>query len=238
MLHEKQLLNELGFLKQRIEKLKAVNKEALNIENEKVNQLQSNLEIAQQRVDALEIKAGIAGVVQRVAVEIGQAVDAGQEVALIGSVDHLNAEVKVPQSKAELIRVGQKVLIDTRSTTMEGTVARIDPVVTENTVLVEVALPGDLPDSVRPQLSIDGKIIIDVLHDTLYVKRPSNVKANTYKNIFVLNEGGNEAELVAMQFGQEAGMFIQVTSGVPEQSKLVLNDLSRVGDKITRLAVN
>ena len=226
LVQEAQLKKRLKIHKQRTAALVLVNQEAIKIQLEQIKQQQGQLDIAQNRLDRLSVKAGFDGVLQRLSVELGQSLAAGQEIALIGSVQDLIALVRVPQSKAQQIFIGQKTIIDTRRDKIIGTVSRIDPVVVENTVEVEIALPEQLPASARPQLSVDAVIITDVLPNITYMERPVNGKANSSSSLFRLDESKNTAMRIDVKFGKEAGRYIEIIEGGKVNDTFIVSDLS------------
>jgi len=228
VVQEAQLKKRIDIHQQRTEALKLVNQEAIKIQLEQIKQQQGQLDIAQNRLDRLTVKAGFDGVLQRLSVELGQSLAAGQEVALIGSVEDLIALVRVPQSKAQQIFIGQKAIIDTRRDKIVGTVSRIDPVVVENTVEVEIALPNELPASARPQLSVDAVIITDTLTNITYMERPVNGKANSNVSLFRLDDSNNSALRTQVKFGKEAGRYIEVIEGGTVNDRFIVSDLSQL----------
>ena len=226
IVQEAQLKKRLNIHKQRTAALKLVNEEAINIQNEQIMQQQGQLDIAENRLNRLTVKAGFNGVLQRLSVELGQSLAGGQEIALIGSVQDLIALVRVPQSKAQQIFIGQKAIIDTRRDKIIGTVSRIDPVVVDNTVEVEIALPDQLPASARPQLSVDAIIITDTLANITYMERPVNGKANSTSSLFQLDESNNVAIRTQVKFGKEAGRYIEIIEGAKVNDIFIVSDLS------------
>jgi len=235
LVQEAQLNKRLKIHKQRSEALKLVNQEAINIQLEQIKDQQGELDIAKNRLARLSVKAGFDGVLQRLSVELGQSLAAGQEVALIGSVQDLIALVRVPQSKAQQIFIGQQAIVDTRRDKIVGTVSRIDPVVVDNTVEVEIALPDQLPASARPQLSVDAVIITDILTNITYIERPVNGKANTDSYLFLLDESNNAATKIPVKFGKEAGRYIEITAGGKIGDSFIVSDLSMI--KNSKLSV-
>jgi HlyD family secretion protein len=227
VLDEKQLKQRIAILKQRIDQLKLVHNESVNIQFERVKQQQGRLNNAESRLDKLTVRAGFDGVLQRLSVELGQSLTAGQEVALIGSVTDLIALIRVPQSQAQLITIGKVAIIDTRRDKIEGVVSRIDPIVDNNTVEIEIALPASLPASARPQLSVDGMIVADTLQNVKYIKRPAGAKSNTNASLYRLNTQEN-ATAQDLRFGAQAGQFIQVLSGASVGEQFIISDLSNL----------
>jgi hypothetical protein len=188
-------------------------------------------------LDKLTVRAGFDGVLQRLSVELGQSLAAGQEVALIGSVTDLIALIRVPQSQAQLITIGKVAIIDTRRDKIEGVVTRIDPVVDNNTVEIEIALPASLPASARPQLSVDGIIVADTIQNITYIKRPAGAKSNTSVSLYRLNTQEN-ATSQELRFGVQAGQFIQVLSGASVGEQFIISDLSNLQTTSQAISIN
>ena len=237
VLDEKQLKQRIEILKQRIDQLKLVHDESINIQSERIKQQQGRLSSAKSRLDKLTVRAGFDGVLQRLSVELGQSLTAGQEVALIGSVTDLIALIRVPQSQAQLITIGKMAIIDTRRDKIEGVVSRIDPIVDNNTVEIEIALPASLPASARPQLSVDGTIVADTLQNISYIKRPAGAKSNTNVSLYRLlsQESATSQEL---RFGAQAGQFIQILSGASVGEQFIISDLSNLQTTSQTLNIN
>ena len=226
LLNEKQLQQRIEILTERNAQLSLVHEESVNIQLERIKQQEGRLQIAQSRLDKLTVRAGFDGVLQRLSIELGQSLAAGSEVALIGSVTDLIALIRVPQGQIQQVQIGQKTIIDTRRDKIEGVVSRIAPIVSDNTVEVEIALPSNLPASARPQSSVDGMIIADSLTDVLYLKRPAGTKSNQQLNLYQIQSDNQHAKLNELKFGVQAGQFMQVQSGAKAGDQFIISDLS------------
>ena len=237
VLEERQLAKRIDILKQRIEQLRLVHKESVNIQSERVKQQQGQLNIRQSRLDGLVVKAGFSGVLQRLSVELGQSLGPGQEIALIGSVTDLIALVRVPQSQVQQVSVGQTAIIDTRQDKITGRVARIEPVVQDNTVEVEISLPESLPQSARPQLNVDAVIVADTLKQIFYIKRPANVKAFSEVSLYRLDSDATTAQLRTLKLGRQAGRYIEILSGAKADDVFIISDLPNLKSTASQLTI-
>ncbi|GLS26642.1 efflux RND transporter periplasmic adaptor subunit [Marinibactrum halimedae] len=237
VLEEKQLAKRIDLLQQRIEQLKLVHRESINVQQERIKQQQGQLNIRQARVDALEVKAGISGVLQRLSIELGQSLAAGQEIALIGSVTDLIALIRVPHGQVQQVVVGQSAVIDTRRDKIEGVVTRIDPIVQDNTVEVEIKLPEDLPASARPQLNVDADIIADKLNNIVYIKRPANVKPFSEISLYRLDAETSTANLRTLKLGRQAGRYIEIVSGAEADDVFIISDLPNLKSTVTKINI-
>lgn len=237
VLNEQQLGKRIEILQQRFEQLKLVHKESVNIQQERVKQQQGQLNIRQSRLDRLVVKADFSGVLQRLSVELGQSLAAGQEIALLGSATDLIALIRVPQNQAQEIIVGQTAIIDTRRDKVQGKVSRIDPIVQDNMVEIEISLPESLPASARPQLNVDATIIADTLKQVLYIKRPANVKPYSEVSLYRLSSDASTAELRTLKLGQQAGRYIEVISGAEINDAFIISDLSNLKNTVSQLII-
>lgn len=237
LLNEQQLKKRINILKQRLAQLDLVHQEAVSIGQDRVHQQQGLLDIAQARLDKLTVRAGFDGVLQRLSVELGQSLSAGQEVALIGSVSDLIALIRVPQSQAQQIEIGQSTIIDTRRDKIIGKVSRIDPIVADNTVEVEIELPKQLPASARPMLNVDGIITADTLRNVHYIQRPPSIKANSKISLYRVDPQSQQAELVELKLGRQAGRYIEIISGAKNDQQFIVSDLSNITKTATVLGI-
>ena len=221
-LRERLLLDEEGVALLEVSAVDQVNAAQINI-----NSLTDIVEFQRNRVASLEVTAGVSGVLAELPLEEGNWVQSGSTLArVVQQPVRLKAEVRIPQTQAQDIAVGQVAYIDTRNDTIIGRVVRIDPSVQNGTVTIDVALPPDLPRSARPDLSIDGNVVIQRLDDVTYVGRPAYGQANQRVGMFKLVEGGQYAERVNVMLGASSVNEIEVIEGLVEGDIVILSDMS------------
>ncbi|NNM31916.1 MAG: HlyD family efflux transporter periplasmic adaptor subunit [Gemmatimonadetes bacterium] len=200
--------------------------EQVRAQEDQVERLRSIVRFNQERLASLEVPAGVGGMVADLPVEEGEWIQSGGTLARIDQPGRLKAEIRIPQTQAQDIAVGQAALIDTRNDTIQGTVTRIDPAVQNGTVTIDVTLPDELPRSARPDLSVDGNVIIDRLDDVVYMGRPAYGQANSRVGIFVLTADGTHAERRNVQLGRSSVNEIEVVEGLSPGDIVILSDMS------------
>jgi HlyD family secretion protein len=208
----------------------------LEAERSRIDQLARTRDLRQRQADALQLKAGIAGVLQQVPVEEGQQVLAGTNLARVARPDVLMAELRIAETQAKDIVVGQPVKVDTRNGIVAGAVMRIDPAVLNGTVQVDVDLSGELPPGARPDLSVDGTIEIERLDDVLYVGRPAFGQPGAQTTLFRIN-GDGQALRVPVELGRASVNLIEVVQGLAEGETVILSDTS-AWDQYDRIRLN
>lgn len=230
VLQQQQMQQRLDLQQQRLQQLDEVITQAEIIQQEQINQSRTRYHTMQQRAERLTVRAGMAGVLQRLPVELGQSVVAGQELALVGSDKDLLALVRVSQSRAEQLQVGQAAQINTRRERAAAVVTRITPEVREGTIEVELAFTEGVPASARPELNIDAQIFTAQLSNTLYLERPVNIQSHSSANLFKVAEDGRLLSATALQFGDDAGRFLQIVAGAQAGDTFVLSDMATYRD--------
>jgi HlyD family secretion protein len=199
----------------------------LAVQQAKVAQAQAIYELKHQQLDALRVRAGITGVLTDLPLAVGQHVAIGAMLAQVVQPNQLKAQLKIAETQARDIQLGQPASIDTHNGIAEGTVSRIDPAVQNGTVTVDVKLVGELPNGARKDLSVDGVIDMERLRDVLYVGRPAFGNANSTISLFRLDPDGKAAVRVPVKAGSVSVNAIQVVQGLKEGDTVILSDMSR-----------
>jgi HlyD family secretion protein len=194
----------------------------------KIDQFKAVYELKKQQVDQLRVRAGVAGTLAGTAppLEAGQNVIAGSILAKIAQQDKLKAQIKITETEAKDILIGQPASIDTRNGIIPGKVTRIDPSAVNGTVLVDVRLQGDLPNGARPDLSVDGTIDIERLSDVVYVGRPTVGQPHSTVSMFRYDPDGKTATRSTVKLGRASVNQIEVLEGLKVGDRVILSDMS------------
>jgi HlyD family secretion protein len=212
-------------------------KARLEAEDEKVRQLKDAVQLKRTQLDALKVRAGIDGELQTVEVQVGQQVTVGQNLARVANPKRLKAELKITETQAKDIQLGQPVSIDTRNGIVPGKVIRIDPHVDQGTRTVDASLEGELPKGAVPDLSVDGTIQLEKLDNILYVGRPVHGSENSTVGLFKYDPDGTSATRVQVKLGRSDVTTIEVVEGLREGDRIILSDTSQ-WDTADRIRLN
>ncbi len=224
---EKELATRYNLEQERIaESTKAIETQ-LAVQQATIDQKKALLGLKQRQKDSLRVRAGIPGVLQELSVQVGQRAAQGAILAKVVQPEHLKAELKVPETQAKDIVVGQKAEIDTHNGIVEGTVSRIDPAVQAGTVTVDVKLDGPPPKGARPDLSVDGTITLERLDNVLYVGRPAFGQEKSTVGMFKIDVEGKTATRVPVEMGRSSVNTIEIVRGLKEGDQVILSDMSR-----------
>ncbi len=194
-----------------------------------VERLHAALKLRQSEVAQLKVRAGMPGVLQILGdrIEEGARVSPGTNLARVANPTRLKAELKVPETQAKDVQIGQLVSVDTRNGLIAGRVSRIDPAVVAGSVTVDVALDGELPKGARPDLSVDGTIELERLNDVLYVGRPAYGQDQSKIMLFRLESDGVTAVHVPVTLGRTSVTTVEVKGGLKAGDQVILSDMSQ-----------
>lgn len=232
-----ELKTRLDVERQRLNEMKNSEGEQIRLQEDQIAQLRRIVDAQHQRLNSMHVVAGETGQLQMLGnpqLELGQWVNPGLELARIAQPGRLKAVLRVPETQAKDIAIGQTASIDTRNGIVAGHVMRADPSAQNGTVTVEVALDGPLPPGTRSDLSVDGTIEIERLKDVLYVGRPAYGQADNTVGLFKLTPDGKEATRVNVKLGRASVNTIEVLSGLNVGDKVIISDMSQ-WDNVSRV---
>jgi len=201
-------------------------KARLAVQQSDLDQARAVMALKRRQRDELKVRAGLDGVLQLVPVDVGQQVAPGTNLARVANPSRLKAEIKIAETQAKDILIGQKAEVDTRNGVVGGLVARIDPSVQNGTRTVDVTLTAPLPKGAVPDLSVDGTIELERLPDVLYVGRPAVGQDQSAATLFKLQDDGVEAGRVQVKLGRSSVNTVEILSGLKVGDRVVLSDMS------------
>lgn len=220
----KQLENRHRIEKERLLKAKESLAAQLGAQRARLRQAEALYELRQRELESLKVRPTLSGVLQEVPVEEGQQVSPGTNLARVARPDLLKAELRIAETQARDIQVGQVAKIDTRNGVIDGRVVRIDPAAQDGTVTVDVTLEGDLPRGARPQQSVDGTIELERLEDVLYVSRPAYGQPFSTIGLFKLSPDGSAASRVQVELGRASVTTFEIVQGLEQGDQVILSD--------------
>jgi HlyD family secretion protein len=209
----------------------------LAVKQAEVDRLRDMAKLRRDELDALTVRAGMDGILQILPVEVGAQVQPGTNLARVADPRRLKAEIRVAETQARDIELGQLAEIDTRNGIVSGKVHRIDPSVQNGTVTVDVVMTEELPRGARPDLSVDGTIELERLTDVVYVGRPAFGQERTTTSIYKLDPAGIYATRIQVQLGRSSVNTIEVVQGLEPGDRVILSDMSQ-WDSSERVKLN
>jgi multidrug resistance efflux pump len=201
----------------------------LGMQQRQVERLAAIAAFQRSRVEALVVRAGEHGVLQELALQPGQWVNGGTTMAKVVGPGKLKAVLRIPETQARDVTVGLPASIDTRNGIVAGHVSRVDPAAQGGSVTVEVALDEELPAGARPDLNVDGSIVVENLEDVVFTGRPAIGRDGSVVRLFRLDAGGATATLIEVHLGRTSTNSAQILGGLEPGDQVVLSDVALPG---------
>jgi HlyD family secretion protein len=232
-----ELENRVGIEHQRLAIAREAIKAQLQVQAAEVEQRRALARLRRGQLLGLKVRPGLAGVLQQISVEVGQQVTPGTNLARVAQPERLKAVIRVPETQARDLQLGQPAAIDTRNGIVAGRVSRVDPGAQNGTVTVDIALEGELPRGARPDLTVDGTIDIDRLADVVFVGRPAQGQPETQSSLFRMEGDGTHASRVAVRLGRASVTAVEIVGGLAPGDQVILSDTSAF-EKADRIRID
>ena len=232
-----QLVGKYEMEKKKLEIMKESVEAQLESQKVQIAKLRASYMLKKKQVDDLTIRAGLAGRMQEMTLQVGQRVKPGDVLAKVAQPWKLMVRLQIAETQAKDIALNQKAEVDTRNGVVPGHVIRIDASIVNGTRTVDVKLDGPLPSGAVPDLSVDGTIEIERLADVVYVGRPVFGQPNSQVSLFKLDEDGKGATRVVVKLGRSSVNTIEVLEGLKVSDQVILSDMS-AQDQNPRIRLN
>jgi multidrug efflux pump subunit AcrA (membrane-fusion protein) len=222
-----EMTTRLRVEQERLELMRAAIDSQIEVQRGQVVQLRAIAANQQARLNSLNVRAPDDGVVQEMDLELGQWVPEGTTLAKVVQPGRLKAELRIPESQAKDVSIGQLALVDTRNGIIRGRVSRKDPSAVGGSVRVDVALEGALPPGAVPDLSVDGTVQLERLSNILFTGRPAFGAASGTVSMFKLEPDGEHAVRVSVELGRSSVNTIEILRGLEPGDRVVLSDMTQ-----------
>jgi HlyD family secretion protein len=230
-------IERLKLEEQRLAILSNTIADQVRVQGEQVERLHSIAQFQHGLAASMTVTAGAKGILQEVPLQIGQYAQPGATLAkVVPTPIRLKAVLRIPETQAKDLALGQRAMIDTRNGLAPGHIVRIDPASINGTVTVDVTLDGPPPAGARPDLSVDGVIELERLKSVLHVGRPTLAQQNSPGTVFKVVEGGKYAERVQVKFGRTSVSRVEIVSGLAPGDLIIMSDMSQ-WDEVDRVRI-
>jgi len=199
----------------------------LAVKQSEVDRTRAQARLRHEELEALHVRAGMRGVLQTLALEVGSQLGAGGVIARVADPALLKAEIRIPETQAKDVQLGQVAEIDTRNGVVKGRVSRIDPSVQNSTVTVDITFTEPLPKGAKPELSVDGTVELERLDKVIHVGRPAFAQERSTVGLFRVDADGSEAVRIPVQLGRCSVNTIEVVGGLKPGDRVILSDMSQ-----------
>ena len=160
------------------------------------------------------MRAGIAGVLQELPVQVGQRVTPGTMLAKVVQPENLKAELRIAETQAKDVSSASALDRHAQRRHPRPCDPHRLPPSQDGTVTVDVKLEGALPPGARPDLSVDGTIELERLTNVVYVGRPAFGQPDSTVELFKLRRRRQGGDRVPVKLGRARSTRSRFVSGL------------------------
>ncbi|MCW9077816.1 MAG: efflux RND transporter periplasmic adaptor subunit, partial [Gammaproteobacteria bacterium] len=174
------------------------------------------------------IRAPFAGRLGIRQVNLGQILEAGNEIVTLQALDPIFVDFLLPQQQLSQLKTGLTVRVTSNALlgkVIEGQITTINPKVEETTRNIKVqATIRNTEEQLRPGMYVDVKIVLPVAKDVLVIPVTAVLYAPYSDSVFIVEDDAGQAEdgqeaskVLRQQFvrlGEKRGDFVEVVSGL------------------------
>ena len=155
--------------------------------------------------------------------EEGAAVTKGQALARVADFSSFRVDASISDVYARQLRVGLPAVVAVGEQRFDGTVAEVNPTVTNGVMTVVIALQDRSNPTLRSNLRTDVEIVTARQADATRVRRGPFATGEGGAEVFVVR--GDRAVKVPVTFGLSSQTYFEVTSGLTPGDEVIVSDM-------------
>ncbi|RLV61498.1 HlyD family efflux transporter periplasmic adaptor subunit [Parashewanella curva] len=235
-LKHEQLLNQKQFHIYRVNTQREINQKELEQKLALVKLQQSNISLLKDKINQLQIKAGISGKLQHLYIDLGQQLAQNGNIAKVGSNDELMVNLKIPQRLSGKVNLGAAVELRHSSGSIQAEISQLSAIIENGFIEAEAIITSSLPNNIRPAQAIDGHVFVEKLPNVLFVKQQPGMIPLSNQTVFVMSDNSSELNKSDIHFGELSKNRLVIKSGVKKGDRIAINDLSHA-QKFSRIII-
>ncbi|MDB5708532.1 MAG: efflux transporter periplasmic adaptor subunit [Sphingomonas bacterium] len=193
--------------------------------------MQSGLALARANLDALNLRAPVAGQLSGFSIQVGQSLQRGERIAQIDSPGRNKLMAGVDEFYLGRVQIGQKASVDWNGKTFAAKVTKIYPQVQNGQFQVDLQFTGAEPANIQRGQTMQAKL-------TLGDPAPARlIPAGAFYNetggnwVFVVSPDGKSAVKRPVRLGRRNPESIEVLEGLDPGELVITSPYTGVADK-------
>ncbi len=215
------------------------------ISDAKIQELDNSAELAKASLDAANsklnsVKTGVVSQIDGVVTALngveGAVANPSQPIVIVQDLNNLKAVVFLGKYDADKVLVGQEAVVRSSGRSYNGKVAFINPAAVKSLTpgTNDTTLAADIDILDKPEnLKIDFDVDVDIL--TAFKGNVMKIPVEAIKtdksgksSVFIIN--GGKANKKEIKIGVKSDIEVEVTEGLTEKDKVILNPSAAIGE--------
>lgn len=198
--------------------------------------LQSSLLVARSKLDALTLRAPVAGKLADMHLNIGEIRNRGQRLGQIVAASGFKIEARVDEYYLDRVSIGQTGQVQADGRAWPLKVTRVDPQVKDATFLVELAFTGASPRNITTGQALEGRLTLGGDRQGLVLPAGAFLERTGGDWVMVLDGSGKRADKRRIKVGRRSAEQVEVLSGLKPGERVITSDYTGF-DKVERVVL-
>jgi HlyD family secretion protein len=200
-------------------------------------QLQANLTLVRSNLEALTVRAPVAGRLTGFELSVGQSLARGQRLGQIDSPQAGKIQVLVDEHFASRVMIGIDGTTELDGKRWPLQVSAVNPQVRNGQFQVELKFAGEVPSSLRRGQTVQLKLLLSENRPALLIPNGAFLTNSAGAYVFVVadsnvvNKAENKAVKRAITLGRRNAEFVEVVSGLVAGEQIITSSYAEFADK-------
>lgn len=202
-----------------------------------IDGLDTGLQLVQGTVDALVVRAPVAGRLTDFRMQVGQSIATGRNVGRIDDPARFKLAARIDEFYLNRMDVGRSgsILHDGRNYPVR--IASVYPQIKDGRFLAELLFTGAQPPGLRPGQSLDAQVTLGEPARALLLPAGPFVQDSGGSWVFVLEPDGSEAVRREIRTGRRSNTQVEVLAGLRPGERVIVSSYTAFG-KSTALSIS
>ena len=194
-----------------------------------VNRQQLVADELKRRVDDLDIRSPVNGIVGNVAVNQKALVNKNAPLVTVVDLTAFEVEIRIPEAYADDLGIGLAGDVQYNGAEYRGKLVSLSPEVVNNEVVGRIRFAGDTPAGLRQNQRVTVRVMMDELIGVLKLQRGSFTDSGGGRSAFVLTEAGL-AERREIRLGARSVAEVEILSGLAAGDQVIISSIAEFED--------
>jgi HlyD family secretion protein len=226
----KYLKDKRDILAKRISQEEIMSTNQLAQAKQSIARLTESMELLSRTVQALEVRAPIAGYLSTISAEVGQNVGAGQRIGQIDVQGGFKIRTRIDQAYITRVQAGTPGQVQLDGKNWDVEVQKIYPEVKQNVFEADVVFKGELPPSLKRGQTVTVELSFGSPSQSLMVAKGGFYQHTGGRWVYLVAADGASARRVDVRLGRQNPRQVEVLEGLREGDRIVASGYDSYND--------
>jgi len=194
-----------------------------------IRQLDAGLKVVTQSIEALAVRAPVAGRLTDFHLQVGEIVKSEQHIGRIDVPGEFKLVAQIDEYFLTRVAVGRTGVMSFNDHDYPVQVSRVFPQIDDGHFSVELLFVAEVPAGLSPGQSADTRITLGRTNRALILPDDAYLNDTGGSWVFVLSTDSKTAERRAIQLGRRNNSQVEVTSGLAPGERVIVSAYAPFG---------